>query len=101
MESSENDNAVSRTSHKPWKSLPRFPHSPRPDDYEKNMKSSPQGAVPDALPTKAPSGSFPDWKRLGECPRVLACLIHEVAARSKNEWRDLAEGGSNRVGFAL
>jgi hypothetical protein len=39
--------------------------------------------------------------RLAASERILACLIHEVAARSKNEWRDLAEGGSNRVGFAL
>src|SRR5260370_40411169 len=39
--------------------------------------------------------------RLPTFSNHLACLIHEVAARSKNEWRDLAEGGSNRVGFAL
>ena|SRR5258708_7417045 len=62
MESSENDNAVFRPSHKPWKSLRDYPHFPRSDDYESEIISP--RSHPRCPPYKGPSGSFPDWKRL-------------------------------------
>ncbi|MGO9775156.1 MAG: hypothetical protein ACLPM3_01045, partial [Terracidiphilus sp.] len=45
MENPENDGAVFRPSHNPWKSKMPIPHSHRRDEDEQNMKSSRKGAV--------------------------------------------------------
>ena len=45
MESMENDEAISHSSHRPWKSLRRLPHFHRPDYYGHD-------SIPKTTPTR-------------------------------------------------
>jgi len=47
MESPENDGTVFRPSHKPWKSIKRFPHSHRHDDDEDELNILKPGPLRD------------------------------------------------------
>src|SRR5664280_1529896 len=91
MESPENDNAVFRPSHKPWKSIkpiPTFPLSRQPRDiYEK----IPKRRRP-KLPAPTPSGSFLDWKRLSGRQDRTRVLRFKVEGQSMNLRIDVAIG---------
>jgi hypothetical protein len=73
MESPENDNAVFRPSHKPWKSIkpiPTFPPPPRP---RAKYEIIPKRSRPRCPPQTRRSGSFLDWKRLQPL-RAMFCI---------------------------
>src|ERR1039458_6762886 len=64
MESPENDSAVFRPSHKPWKSIKPIPTFPAPPRRRTIYERIPKRSRPCCPPQTDPSGSFLDWKRL-------------------------------------
>jgi len=75
MENEENQKQVFLPSHRPWKSLARFPHFHRADDcspsQNENKKTKPKGA-PCYRPTFFSSGSFFDEKMLSLAAQGIA-----------------------------
>src|ERR1019366_2091762 len=66
MESPENNSAVFRPSHKPWKSIKPIPTFPPPRRPRAKYEIIPKRSRPRCPPQTRRSGSFLDWKRLIE-----------------------------------
>src|ERR1035441_4881428 len=80
MESPENDSAVFRSFHKPWKSIKPIPTFPPPRRRRSIYERIPKRSRPCCPPQTDPSGSSFNWKRLRELPR-LTVLAEKVVNR--------------------
>src|ERR1035437_5483279 len=101
MESPENNNAVFRPFHKPWKSIkpiPTFPPPRRRSIYERIPKRS----RPRCPPQTHPSGSSLDWKRLKPRSAPAATPLTCLAAGRLNRVEGVnagVEAFDNRTNF--
>src|ERR1017187_3017274 len=73
MERAENDSAVFRPFHKPWKSIKPIPTFQPPRRRRSIYERIPKRSRPCCPPQTDPSGSSLDWKRLPTL-RTLSCL---------------------------
>src|ERR1017187_5988641 len=64
MEREENDSAVSRPFHNPWKSIKPIPTFPPPRRRRSIYERIPKRSRPCCPPQTDPSGSSFNWKRL-------------------------------------
>src|ERR1017187_7228497 len=104
MEREENDSAVFRPFHKPWKSIKPIPTFPPPRRRRSIYERIPKRSRPCCPPQTDPSGSSLDWKRLtrsGQAPRLGVWLqspcVTLSGARYHSQARDfIASYGVSR-----
>src|SRR5664279_828825 len=80
MESPENESAVFRPSHKPWKSIKPIPTFPPPRRPRAICETIPKRSRPRCPLQSGRSGSSLDWKRLllDHCKRArFQCMVPE------------------------
>jgi len=93
MESMENQKTVFHPSHRPWKSLLRFPHSHRAYGFPLSLKTKPERSSP--LPVRLTSVQAHPSMRICFRPR-WASLIHDQLERRKRASLTIGASGARR-----